>query len=142
MMLVFGAIFAARNWTNRSCSWMRHRIKNRFKTFWRLAMRCLRRVCPAPEFFAVDLETGFLALSDFGDRQLLGLVQDEPEAVLSILSEVTGLLNTVARVDCTLPVYSESMLRAEMDLFPTWYLTRLLGLNTDRCVLACMARRL
>ena len=84
---------------------------------------------PAPEFFAVDLETGFLALSDFGDRQLLGLVQDEPEAVLSILSEVTGLLNTVARVDCTLPVYSESMLRAEMDLFPTWYLTRLLGLT-------------
>ena len=84
---------------------------------------------PAPEFYAVDLEAGFLALSDFGDQQLLGLVQDEPEAVLSMLSEVMGLLKNVARVDCTLPDYSASMLRAEMDLFPTWYLTRLLGLT-------------
>ena len=84
---------------------------------------------PTPEFIAVDIEAGFLALSDFGDRQLLGLVQDEPEAVMSTLSEVIGLLQNIARVDCVLPDYSEAMLRSEMDLFPTWYLTRLLGLT-------------
>jgi len=85
---------------------------------------------PAPVFYAVDIEAGFLALSDFGDQQLLGLVQEKkPEAVLSILSKVMGLLQNVAKVDCSVPDYSESMLRAEMDLFPTWYLTRLLGLT-------------
>ena len=84
---------------------------------------------PTPDFFAVEVEAGFLALSDFGDQQLLSVVQDHPEAVLSTLSEVIGHLNQVARVDCALPDYSESMLRAEMDLFPTWYLTNLLGLT-------------
>lgn len=84
---------------------------------------------PAPQFFAVDIDAGFLALSDFGDQQLLGLVQERPGAVVSTLSGVIDLLKNVARVDCPLPDYSESMLRAEMDLFPTWYLTRLLGLT-------------
>jgi|TARA_B110000305_G_scaffold211307_1_gene245616 N-acetylmuramate 1-kinase len=84
---------------------------------------------PAPDFFAVEVDAGFLALSDFGDQQLLSVVQDHPEAVLSTLSEVMGHLNQVARVDCALPDYSESLLRAEMDLFPTWYLTNLLGLT-------------
>lgn len=83
-----------------------------------------------PEVYASDLELGFLALSDLGDQLLLPILQSEDPA-----SWYKRAVAEVARVQRTkttgLPDYSETKLREEMGLFPTWFIQQQSDLNWD-----------
>ena len=83
----------------------------------------------APEVCARDLQQGFLLLSDLGTRTYL------PEldglSVESLYADALDALQTMqSRVDTGgLPRYDSQRLTAEMELFPTWFLERHLGLE-------------
>jgi N-acetylmuramate 1-kinase len=96
-----------------------------------IGMRLREAGLHAPAVLAQDLDQGFLLIEDFGQRTLL------PE-----LSEVTvdphygraldALLAMQATVTCSgLPDYDRARLTAEMELLPTWFLQRHLGLAPD-----------
>lgn len=78
----------------------------------------------APEILQADPGHGFLLLEDLGDslyRQFLDARNGDDH--IPALFEVLKTL--VSKVDARgLPVYDGELLRAEMDLFPDWYLGR------------------
>jgi N-acetylmuramate 1-kinase len=86
----------------------------------------------APRIVAQDVEHGFLLLSDLGSTTYLqalnehnadGLFRDAVDALMRWqLASRPGLL----------PPYDEALLRRELELFPTWYLGRHLGVELDR----------
>jgi aminoglycoside/choline kinase family phosphotransferase len=86
----------------------------------------------APEVLACDMEKGYLLISDFGDRVLLGALD---AGSVDALYRVA--LDTLLRIQCartgaggwTLPSYSRELLLQEMELFPTWHLGGLLAME-------------
>lgn len=82
-----------------------------------------------PAVFAVDLERGFLALEDLGDRTLLPLLS--PESVDAWYARALAMLERLATMDVhaiDLPVYDRQRLADEMALFPRWFCEELLQL--------------
>lgn len=88
-----------------------------------------------PEIIALDLQQGFLLLSDFGDRLLLGALNpQEPDRVngdkyyhkaMRILCRIQSLDSESAK----LPLYDSKLLQTEMALFKNWLLDAKLGLK-------------
>lgn len=85
----------------------------------------------APEVSALDLEQGFLLLTDFGGGDYLSLLHDETAAPL-YRDALAALLVMQTRIDPGgLPPYDEALLYREMDLFHDWFLGELLGIELN-----------
>ena len=84
-----------------------------------------------PAILAQDLAQGFLLLSDLGSTTYLSVLNDRNAD--SLFSAATDALIRwqLASREAVLPVYDESLLRRELDLFPEWYLRRHLGIELD-----------
>lgn len=81
-----------------------------------------------PEIFKANLESGFLLLSDFGQRCYFDLRRDADidalyDDALVALVRMQGHASTTG-----LARYDERLLRAELELFPEWLLQRHLGM--------------
>lgn len=86
-----------------------------------------------PEIFAVEFERGFMLLEDLGDDLLLPLLNQGTAMELYQRAERELLLVQLVCPDRdTFPAYDEQQLRLEMELFPEWFVTRLLGVTPDR----------
>ncbi len=101
----------------------------------------------APKIHAQDIEKGFLLLCDFGNRPYLDSLDAETADGLygDALESLTRIKRGIDIYSCELPPYDENRLRAEMDLFPEWFLTGLLKRDTDakeQAVLETTWRRL
>jgi aminoglycoside/choline kinase family phosphotransferase len=88
---------------------------------------------PVPLLHAVDLECGWLLLSDLGERTLLERIAagDLGERDIDALYEgAIAALVTLQQIACPpdLPRYDEALLRRELALFPDWYLQRERGI--------------
>jgi len=85
----------------------------------------------APEVLARDEAQGFLLLEDLGDCHYLDLLDDERADALygDAMRAILSLQREVAADD--LPPYDETLLRREMELFPEWFVSGLLGLRID-----------
>ncbi len=85
----------------------------------------------APQVHARDEARGFLLLDDFADRQYLGELNDD--SVERLYGDALGALAVMQACVPSdgLPDYDETLLRAEMQLFPDWLLDRQLGLKLD-----------
>ncbi|HET7931047.1 MAG TPA: phosphotransferase [Rhodanobacteraceae bacterium] len=81
----------------------------------------------APQVLAEDLARGFLLLSDLGSRLYLSEVNDaNADALYGDALDALATIQT--RVDPTgLPRYDETLLTTELELLPTWFLQRHLG---------------
>ncbi|MEQ8516617.1 MAG: phosphotransferase [Chromatocurvus sp.] len=98
-----------------------------------LAMRYLleRGGVRVPALIAADNRRGFFLLEDLGDAQLLPALADASADAL--YAGARRMLVTLATVRVpqvgpgAVPDYSAELLRREMDLFPTWFVHRLLG---------------
>ena len=85
----------------------------------------------APEIEAMDLQQGFLLLTDFGGRDYLSQLSAETEAEL-YGDALDALLDMQSRIEPgDLPPYDEALLRREMGLFHDWFLGELLGVKLD-----------
>jgi aminoglycoside/choline kinase family phosphotransferase len=85
----------------------------------------------APEVRAANLEEGFLLISDLGrELYLPALHEGSVDALYGAASE--ALLALATQVDPGgLPSYDEARLVAEMELLPTWFLQRHLGVTPE-----------
>jgi aminoglycoside/choline kinase family phosphotransferase len=86
----------------------------------------------APRIVAQDLERGFLLLSDLGTRTYLeALNEHNADALFGDAVDAIVRWQLASRPGL-LPPYDEALLRRELELFPTWYLGRHLGIELDR----------
>jgi aminoglycoside/choline kinase family phosphotransferase len=84
-----------------------------------------------PELVAVDLEQGFLLLSDLGDRLYLDALSEA--TVERLYGDALGALLIIQGLGDTgaLPAYDRDLLLAEMGLFRDWLVGRHLGMTLD-----------
>jgi N-acetylmuramate 1-kinase len=84
----------------------------------------------APEVLAQDLAQGFLLLTDLGRRTYLDALEADRSAAAALFEDATEALLRWQRASRpgVLPDYDAARLRAEMTLFPQWYLGRHLGI--------------
>ena len=85
----------------------------------------------APEIRASDAELGFVLMADLGTRLYLpALRADTVDALYA--DALDAMLSMQAHVDAAdLPPYDDARLVAEMELMPTWFLTRHLGFTPE-----------
>lgn len=82
-----------------------------------------------PEILAEDLEQGFLLLTDFGNTTYLqALTTDDADRLYRDANEALIRIQAASRPG-RLPEYDRDSLLRELELFPTWYLGRHLGLE-------------
>jgi aminoglycoside/choline kinase family phosphotransferase len=95
--------------------------------FMDVAARLAQAGIATPEVLGSDLEQGFLLLSDLGQRLLLPeLDAERVDAHYGTAMDV--LLRMQRHVDSSgLPRYDEARLVAELELMPTWFVQRHLG---------------
>ncbi len=84
-----------------------------------------------PRVLAADLDRGYMMLTDLGETLYLARLGegDGPE-IEALYEDAFRALVRLQSVDATLPHYDEELLRAEMALFPSWFLDRHLQLRT------------
>ncbi|MDH5738460.1 MAG: phosphotransferase [Gammaproteobacteria bacterium] len=86
-----------------------------------------------PDIYAVDLDQGFMLLTDFGQTDYLtALESGKNTEVRDRLYDdaLLSLLKIQQIDDCgQLPIYNEQLLRQEMNLFREWFLPKLLQLS-------------
>lgn len=82
-----------------------------------------------PEILALDLEQGFLLLSDLGTQTFLQVINaDNADALFTDAMAALVRWQSASRMDA-LPAYDDTLLRQELALFPDWYLGKHLRLE-------------
>lgn len=79
-----------------------------------------------PKIIALDLEKGFLLLSDFGDQQLLPILNDDSADQLyrSAIDVLMLMQHCDAIPHYSLPHFDDAQYWREFDIFFTWYLQK------------------
>ncbi|WP_447956149.1 aminoglycoside phosphotransferase family protein [Vreelandella sp. EE7] len=92
---------------------------------------------PVPAIYHADLDAGFMLLEDLGDTPLQAAFTDAASARARTgeALELIGRLQNAASPDALAP-YDASLLRRELELFPTWCLTQWLGLEAPESLAA------
>ena len=98
-----------------------------------LSVRCLLEAAGVrvPSLVAADHRQGYFLLEDLGDTLLLGALNDG--SADDLYRRAGQILVALARARVppsgpgALPDYSDELLQREMDLFPAWFVRRLLG---------------
>ena len=101
--------------------------KNR--EFVRNAQALQRAAIPAPIVHAVDLDHGFLCVSDLGDEMLLARL--DLISVRQWYGKAIALLPTIARIELALEPFDAEFMARENSIFPEWLLGKHLGLTLD-----------
>jgi aminoglycoside/choline kinase family phosphotransferase len=84
-----------------------------------------------PGIVAVDLDAGFMLLSDLGNRTWLQVLNEgNADDYFDRAMDALVTLQQASRPG-VLPHYDEALLRRELALFPDWYLARELELTPD-----------
>jgi aminoglycoside/choline kinase family phosphotransferase len=81
-----------------------------------------------PQIFQQDLEQGFLLLSDLGNTVFLSELNNSTVDEM-YTSAMKSLLLMQKNENPDLPLYDETLLRNELELFPDWYLTKQLNIT-------------
>ena len=87
----------------------------------------------APRAIEINLEDGFLLLSDLGSRQYLKELERDPVAAASLYPDALDALLLMQRrgsaYQASLPPYDEKLLRFELSLFHDWLCGTHLGIE-------------
>jgi aminoglycoside/choline kinase family phosphotransferase len=81
----------------------------------------------APAVLAMDLQRGFLLLTDLGARMYVDELDAKTAPALYGDASAALVRWQLASRDGVLPPYDEALLRHELGLFPDWYIGRHLG---------------
>lgn len=103
------------------------------RPFVRIAQALLAVGLNVPRLYAQDLESGFLLISDLGERLYLGALDDaSAERLYGDAMRTLARLQAAPLADFAwLPPYDAELLRREMELFREWYLGRHLSMPLD-----------
>ena len=102
--------------------------KENSQTFVTIARSWLHQGVHVPDVISVDLDQGFMLLSDFGDQLLLPALKEQ--SVDHLYKRAMAELFKIQRCDVeSLPSYDSILLQREMALFKDWFLVSLLGID-------------
>lgn len=83
-----------------------------------------------PAIHAVDYSRGFMVLEDLGDQLFLPLLSlASADALYTAAEKSLVQIQSTAADPVIFPPYSDQLLMDEMNLFPEWFVNRLLGLE-------------
>ena len=94
-----------------------------------------------PAVWAQSRQQGWFLLEDFGDQQLLPALASHPDAAALYQKAFDALMCQIS-LPCEqagIPTYDAERLKIELDVFPQWFLSGLLGIQPDeqlRCSFA------
>ncbi|MCB1756670.1 MAG: phosphotransferase [Gammaproteobacteria bacterium] len=92
----------------------------------------------APVVERHDLQAGFILLGDLGSRHYLDVL-DQSNAAALYADAIRTIVDMQSRVDTDgLALYDEQALRAEMQLFPEWFVGTYKGLSLNRRQQDCL----
>ena len=95
-----------------------------------------------PAVWAQSLERGWFLLEDFGDLQLLPLLVSNPHSATVFYQKAFDALVYQISLPCEqvdIPIYDAERLKTELDVFPEWFLSGLLGVQPDERLWQCFA---
>ena len=95
-----------------------------------------------PAVWARSLRRGWFLLEDFGDQQLLPALVSYPDSAAALYQKAFDSLVCQISLPCKqagIPSYDSCRLKTEMDVFPEWFLSGLLGLQPDKRLRHCCA---
>ena len=111
------------------------------QAFCHIAQLFRQRGIHAPQIYAVDYDCGFLLIEDMGDVLYKPLLeqskQDGQQAHVALYSQAEHCLlkmQTIPSADAGLVAYDAEKLQQEMDLFPEWFVKRLLQQETSTAI--------
>ena len=85
-----------------------------------------------PKVHAVNMDEGYLIISDLGNDQYLNVISQHPARTQQLYQAATDALLQMMTIDCKpLPTYDGQRLHDEMNLFDEWFLPRLLEMTID-----------
>ena len=96
----------------------------------------------APAVWAQSVELGWFLLEDFGDQQLFASLASHPASAAALYQKAFEALVCQISLPCEwtdIPVYDAERLKAELDVFPEWFLSGLLGVQPDERWRECFA---
>ncbi len=96
----------------------------------------------APAVWAQSMELGWFLLEDFGDQQLFASLVSHPASAAAFYQKAFEALVCQISLPCErtdIPVYNAERLKAELDVFPEWFLSGLLGVQSDERWCQCFA---
>ena len=103
------------------------------KPFIRVAGYLAAMSLNAPQILEMNLDDGFLLLSDLGTTQYLQKLQDDPESSKALYADALLALNKMqtegVAFQSLLPPYDDTLLRFELSLFHDWLCEKHLGLQ-------------
>ncbi len=88
-----------------------------------------------PTIYNQDLDSGFLLLEDFGDINLLDIL-DKDNFKLYYKMAIDEIIKIQEACVDNIPIYDREFLRSEMELMEKWYLKRYLGVKIDRDIIS------
>lgn len=96
--------------------------------FVNITEKLLKTDVKAPQIYYKDLENGYLVLKDFGNTNLLDILNENNFEALykQAIGEILKMQNADA---ANLPLYDKAFLHFEMDLMQEWYLQKKLSLT-------------
>lgn len=98
------------------------------KPFVRIANLMKEAGLHVPEILNWDQQNGFILLTDLGTHTILQAIHANPDPTLAhhlFKQAITPLIQwQLASKPDTLPVYNETLLHQELDLFPQWYIAQ------------------
>ena len=95
-----------------------------------------------PVVWAQSLQQGWFLLEDFGDQQLLPLLVSNPDSATAFYQKAFDVLVCQISLPCeqvNIPHYDAERLKTELDVFPEWFLSGLLGIQSDERSRQCCA---
>ena len=96
-----------------------------------------------PTVWAQSLESGWFLLEDFGDQQLLPALVSHPVSAATLYQKALGALICQISLPCEevdIPHYDADRVKTELDVFPEWFLSGLLGIQPDESLRQCFAK--
>ena len=96
----------------------------------------------APAVWTQSLERGWFLLEDFGDQQLLAVLASHRDSAAPLYQKAFDALECqislpIERAD--VPHYDAERLKTELEVFPEWFLSGLLGIQPDERLRRCFA---
>ena len=96
-----------------------------------------------PTVWAQSLESGWFLLEDFGDQQLLPALVSHPPSAATLYQKAFDALLCQISLPCEeadIPHYDLHRVKTELDVFPEWFLSGLLGIQPDERLRQCFAK--
>jgi len=112
------------------------------EAFLRVGAQLAKAGVRTPAVWAQSLRRGWFLLEDFGDQQLLPALASYPDSAAALYQKAFDALVCQISLPCEqagIPRYDSCRIKTEMDVFPEWFLSGLLGIQPDERLRQCCA---